>query len=354
MKYIHIVQFHLISGGGVGSVITDLCQEMSKTSNEVYVFSLQQRKGINYEDEISWAEQYGIHVELMQHIGESKFKAVFNLRRRIKELIQKDKCCLFVHLKWGVLAGMIASWGIAKAKIVEVYHSGYINYRLQSFISRPFISHYISVSKDAKNQLEKWFGVKSNKITVVYNSVGRLSFEKGFKTPIEAFGLLRKLSRLEDCTYTMVGDGNQRLECENLAQGFVKFTGVIPRNAVYPIIASSDVMILPSLWEGNSILLLEVLAIGRAMILSDIPSFREVMGFEQLKDGEIFRMEPFGAIFRAENIESCKNALLAVYENKEKVKEMSEYASKFAGQFSIKKQAQMYFNIADRLFNIKS
>lgn len=377
MKYIHIVQFHLISGGGVGSVITDLCQEMSKTSNEVYVFSLQQRKGINYEDEISWAEQYGIHVELMQHIGESKFKAVFNLRRRIKELIQKDKCCLFVHLKWGVLAGMIASWGIAKAKIVEVYHSGYINYRLQSFISRPFISHYISVSKDAKNQLEKWFGVKSNKITVVYNgvdldevrkaagiksnsdlfrfvSVGRLSFEKGFKTPIEAFGLLRKLSRLEDCTYTMVGDGNQRLECENLAQGFVKFTGVIPRNAVYPIIASSDVMILPSLWEGNSILLLEVLAIGRAMILSDIPSFREVMGFEQLKDGEIFRMEPFGAIFRAENIESCKNALLAVYENKEKVKEMSEYASKFAGLFSIKKQAQMYFNIADRLFNIKS
>lgn len=85
--------------------------------------------------------------------------------------------------------------------MVEVYHSGYINYKLQAFISRPFISHYISVSKDAKDQLEKWFGIKSSKITVVYNgvaleeirknatkmpnselfrfvSVGRLSFEK--------------------------------------------------------------------------------------------------------------------------------------------------------------------------------
>ena len=89
------------------------------------------------------------------------------------------------------------------------------------------------------------------------------------------------------------------------------------------------------------------------MILSDIPSFREVMGFEPLKDGEIFRVEPFGAIFQAGNSESCENALLAVYENKENVKEMSEYASKFANQFSIQKQAQMYFNIADKVFNIK-
>ena len=376
MKYIHIVQFHLISGGGVGSVITDLCQEMAKTSNEVYVYSLQQRRGINYEDEISWGKHFGIHVELMQHTGESKFKAILNLRQRIKELIQVDECCLFVHLKWGVLAGMLASWGLPRAKMVEVYHSGYINYKLQAFISRPFISHYISVSKDAKDQLEKWFGIKSSKITVVYNgvaleeirknatkmpnselfrfvSVGRLSFEKGFKTPIEAFGLLRKLNRLKECSYTMVGDGNQRPECESLARGFVKFTGVVPRNAVFPIIASSDVMILPSLWEGHSILLLEVLAVGRAMILSDIPSFREVMGFEPLKDGEIFRVEPFGAIFQAGNSESCENALLAVYENKENVKEMSEYASKFANQFSIQKQAQMYINIADKVFNIK-
>ena len=160
MKYIHIVQFHLISGGGVGSVITDLCQEMAKTSNEVYVYSLQQRRGINYEDEISWGKHFGIQVELMQHTGESKFKAILNLRQRIKELIQVDDCCLFVHLKWGVLAGMLASWGLPRAKMVEVYHSGYINYKLQAFISRPFISHYISVSKDAKDQLEKWFGIK--------------------------------------------------------------------------------------------------------------------------------------------------------------------------------------------------
>jgi len=374
MKYIHIVQFHLISGGGVGSVITDLCQEMSKTSDEVYVFSLQQRKGINYDDEIAWAKQYGIHVELMQHAGESKYKAVYNLRKRIKELSQEDECCLYVHLKWGVLAGMIASWGISRAKMVEVYHSGYMNYKLQAFISRPFISHYISVSKDAKTQLEKWFNIKPNKITVVYNgvdldgirkdagikpesdlfrfvSVGRLSFEKGFKTPIEAFGTLRKQGLLADCTYTMVGNGNQRQECEDLAQGFVKFTGVIPRNEVYPNIGSSDVMILPSLWEGNSILLLEVLAVGRAMILSDIPSFREVMGFEPLMDSEDFRLEPFGAIFRAENMESCKKAMLAIFENKDKSAGMSEYTSSFADQFSIKNQALMYYKIADNVFN---
>ena len=40
MKYIHIDQNHNMSGGGVGSVITDLCEATARESKEVYVINL--------------------------------------------------------------------------------------------------------------------------------------------------------------------------------------------------------------------------------------------------------------------------------------------------------------------------
>ena len=52
MKYIHIVQFHLMSGGGVGSVITDVCEAMAKKSDGVYAISLFQRDGIDFGEEL--------------------------------------------------------------------------------------------------------------------------------------------------------------------------------------------------------------------------------------------------------------------------------------------------------------
>ena len=48
MKYIHIVQFHLMSGGGVGSVVTDVCEAMARKSDGVYAISLFQRSFWRY------------------------------------------------------------------------------------------------------------------------------------------------------------------------------------------------------------------------------------------------------------------------------------------------------------------
>ncbi len=372
MKYIHIVQFHLMSGGGVGSVITDVCEAMAKKSDQVYAVSLFQHDRVDFSKELEWASHVGVHsILLQQDKKDSVLSVLWALRREIKALAKDEECILYLHLKWGVLAGILATIGLKNVRRVEVYHSGYMHYKLQAFFSKPFIDRYIAVSKDAKRQLIEWFHVKENKIDVVYNgvdvpgireiargvepapsgisflSVGRLSFEKGFKTPIQAYAELRREGVLEGTSYTMVGTGDQMDECVALADGNVTFTGLIARSEVYRRIAGADVMVLPSLWEGNSILMLEVLALGRPMILTDIPSFREVLGFKPLEENEFCRQEWFGVVFRKENVKSCQEALRLAYSIRDSFPQMSQRIAKLGDDFSTERQACDYMRVLD-------
>ncbi len=360
-----------MSGGGVGSVLTDLCEAMAKRSSETYIISLFQRKGIDFNVEKAWAEETGVKVLLMQEKETGTMWSVFRrLNRTIKKFAKEEECCLFLHLKMGVLAGIVATLGMNNVKRVEVYHSGYLGYRFLAFLARPFIRHYISVSKEAKQQLINRFHINEQKIDIVYNgvdverirkvaqmggkhsgplnfvSVGRLSFEKGFKTPIQSYASLRITGFLADSTYTMIGDGVQRREAEDLAMGHVVFTGVIPRDSVYRRIEGGDIMVLPSLWEGNSILMLEVLSLGKPMVLTDIPSFREVLEFAPLRNDELCRLEWFGVVFRKEDLESCKAALCLAYDNISNLKLNTDRLLSLGDKFSTKKQAARFFEIA--------
>lgn len=370
MKYIHIVQFHLMAGGGVGSVVTDVCEAMAKRSGQVYVISLFQHERVDFARELEWAARVGVHSTLLQQDKKDTVLHVLRaLRREIKSLAQDDECVLYLHLKWGVLAGILATLGLKNVRRVEVYHSGYMHYKLQAFFSKPFIEKYIAVSQDARRQLIEWFHVKEEKIRVVYNgvdvsgireiareaepisggiaflSVGRLSFEKGFKTPIQAYAELRRDGILDGTSYTMVGTGNQMEECVALADGKVEFTGLIERKAVYRKIAGADVMILPSLWEGNSILMLEVLTLGKPMVLTDIPSFREVLGFSPLEEGELCRREWFGVVFRKEDVMSCRQALTKAFSLRDSFPEMSRRIAALGDKFSTERQARDYMRV---------
>lgn len=364
-----------MSGGGVGSVITDLCEATARDCKEVYVINLFRKSDDELAKESEWAKMHRVNILLMQEDPKMGVLGIFNrLRKTLKELAKDDECCLYLHLKWGMLAGLVSSIGLKNIRRVEVYHSGYMNYKLQAFVSKPFTHHYLSVSKEAKQQLIDWFGVDGRKVTVAYNgvdlehirelgahpvsiegnlnfmSVGRLSFEKGFLQSIEAFGDMKEAGELKGATYTMIGNGPQMEESKEKAKGHVNFTGLIPRDSVYSNIASCDVMVLPSWWEGNSILLLEVLAIGKAMIVSDIPSFREVLDYNPLADDETCRLEPFGAVFRAKDTESCKAAMRLIETNKEKLGEMAGFVGGLADTFSIKNQVKIYKSVAEKVF----
>lgn len=100
--------------------------------------------------------------------------------------------------------------------------------------------------------------------------VSRLIERKGIKYLIEAIGKLKD----KNIKLVLVGEGNQEEELKKLAQdlgisNIVDFKGYISHDNIADIYRNSDVFILPSLNEGMSNALLEGMASGLTVIVTD-------------------------------------------------------------------------------------
>ena len=111
-------------------------------------------------------------------------------------------------------------------------------------------------------------------------TVGRLSAEKGY------FGLLEVLARLqaEGCAFsaTIVGDGpsgeaiRARVDALSLHDA-VRFTGALSEAETLAEIRRNDVMVLPSLMEGLPVVLIEALAMQKAVVASCVAGIPELV-----------------------------------------------------------------------------
>lgn len=102
-------------------------------------------------------------------------------------------------------------------------------------------------------------------------SVGRLVSAKGFDVLIEALALVRLGGNWE---LLIVGDGPLRADLERLVrrrrlEEHVRFIRAV-RNP-YPIMASADIAVQASRWEGFGMVILEALALGIPLISTDCP-----------------------------------------------------------------------------------
>ncbi|MBS1604861.1 MAG: glycosyltransferase family 4 protein [Bacteroidetes bacterium] len=82
----------------------------------------------------------------------------------------------------------------------------------------------------------------------------------------------------------LVGDGDQKAEAQSLVEewGLGEKITLLPfRQDVPQVLASADVYVLPSLWEGLPIGLLEAMAMGKAVVATNVDGTREV-----IRDGE--------------------------------------------------------------------
>ncbi len=111
----------------------------------------------------------------------------------------------------------------------------------------------------------------------VVGAVGRLVESKAYDD------LLRAVAQLGDSRVevVMVGDGPHAGSLRELAVGLglerrVHWLGV--RRDVERIVKMLDVFVLPSLWEGHSVALLEAMAAGRACVVSNVPELVQTLG----------------------------------------------------------------------------
>jgi glycosyltransferase involved in cell wall biosynthesis len=129
-----------------------------------------------------------------------------------------------------------------------------------------------ALPEEQRHRLLASLGVPPDAVTLA--TVGRHSEQKGYPYLLSAFAALRR-ERPHDPTWlVLLGDGELRgeLEAQAAREGAgdrIVFAGF--RDNVGDLLRALDIVAFSSLFEGLPIALLEAMAAGRALVVSDIP-----------------------------------------------------------------------------------
>jgi len=190
---------------------------------------------------------------------------------------------------------------ISTEQNVNLQEGGSYNF-LKSWTGH-FAKYIVAISEAVKKDLIKRYQVPEEKVRVIYNglelskfqgeayhrqpgeavifgSIGRLATQKNFGSLIEALSLFKDRNFL--CL--IAGSGDLRPVLEKQIKDFnlgekIKLVGL--QKDVSGFLSQLDFFILPSLWEGLGIVLLEAGLKGLPVLASRVDGIKEV-----IKDGE--------------------------------------------------------------------
>lgn len=209
---------------------------------------------------------------------------------------------------YGRLAGIVAGVPV----IIPSFHNLYLSPDRPKFhrmlINRllaVWSDRLVAVSRAVAEDIQRFDRVSPEKIRIIHNgvdierfrvsinkkdarrmfglpeegrivgSLGRLTQQKGYEYLIEA------VSDIREVVVVIAGDGPQKAElqrkCESLGVE-CRFLGAIPPEEVPCFLRALDIFCSPSLWEGLPSALIEALASGLPVVVSDIPPHREIAG----------------------------------------------------------------------------
>jgi glycosyltransferase involved in cell wall biosynthesis len=242
----------------------------------------------------------------------------FNAPRIISEY-SLDK--LNIHAGPG---GVLCMRRLPVPVIVTCHHTylqqiSYIRSQYWKVIFLPFerktyqlASKIISVSEATKHALIERYNIAEDKIVVIQNAVdterfhplktaktpnsllyiGRIDKRKGIEFLIRSMGIVRE--NLPE-VHLLVGGRGAHLEKMkklirrlNLEQN-ITFLGFVPDDQLNDLYNQAQCVVVPSIFEGFGITVIEALAAGTRVVGTDVDGIREI-----LSSGEYGRLVPYG------------------------------------------------------------
>jgi glycosyltransferase involved in cell wall biosynthesis len=180
---------------------------------------------------------------------------------------------------------------------------------------------------------QDWFA--SNLPVII--STGRLAPEKGYDTLLKAFALVQQQI---DCRLVIIGEGDQRIELENLAQTLAIADKVwMPGYDAnpYKYVSKADVFVLSSRFEGLPNTLIEALAVGTPCVSTRCKSGPS----EILLNGE------GGFLVDVDDAEKMADAIVTVLQNPEKANAMLQKAQEKLDRFTPEVVGRKYLEVIE-------
>jgi len=321
-RKILIITNNLAIGGAERLVVDDI-NEMLRIGIDVTLITLAPESHKSFSSDLL-LDQCSFHCNPFKNFLD--ISSWISLVRSIKE----SKTDLIITQLWyantiGRIAGILAGAPAIVSFEQNVYDGIKSKKRfIADWFLQFFTTKIIAVSEAVRTSLMKHF-IQQTRIDVLHNSIdlsaftaplngisirkecripddaflytfiGRLIHQKAIDVLIEAF---KDVS--EESCLLIVGQGKYRDTIERQVKKYnlekkIVFTGV--RSDVPRLLSSADCFVLPSRYEGLPLVLIEALAAGSAIIVSDFESAQEVIVHE--KNGLVVPKEDAKALSQA-------------------------------------------------------
>jgi sugar transferase (PEP-CTERM/EpsH1 system associated) len=376
---------HVIYHLGVGGLENGLVNLINHIPPDRYRHAIVCLKG--YSDFRRRIARENVEIVALHKREGHDLAVYFNLFKTLKRL-KPD----IVHTRnLGTMEGQIIA-AIAGARVrVHGEHGRDVfdlygknrKYNLLRKAIRPFVNHFIAVSRDLEGWLATTVGAMPNRINQIYNgvdsqrfhprdrtedwrahitdvpegffgentfvigSVGRMTDVKNFPTLIRAFLLLldevpaaRARLRL-----IIVGDGNSRQPClEMLRSAGAEELAWLPgeRADIPQLMRTMDLFVLPSLGEGISNTILEAMSTGVPVVATAVGGNAELVA-----DGVT------GVLVPPDEPGAMMKAILQYYRNPDLLVSHGRAArQQVEKSFSIEAMTQAYIRVYDKALGV--
>jgi glycosyltransferase involved in cell wall biosynthesis len=150
-----------------------------------------------------------------------------------------------------------------------------VTVRMEVVLSGIDVAHFAAGKRD--ENLRARLGVRPGERLLL--AVGRLAKEKNLELVLQALAIANDAS----LKLAIAGDGPHRQALEEIVRaaglgGSTRFLGVVGRDALPDLYASSDAFVMPSTTETQGLVLAEALAAGVLVVAADAPQNRDVLG----------------------------------------------------------------------------
>jgi glycosyltransferase involved in cell wall biosynthesis len=297
MKKILIIINNFSVGGAERLIIDDANELLKRSDINFEIITLKKEGKSSLSEQLNKEARW----KCIDFSGLGDFRSWFLLYKKIKNF---NPDILFTHLWYSNTIGRIAGKLAGISKVISFEHNIYDTVKTWKMFFIDWVLQLLSykiiaVSKAVKKSLIR-YKINKNKIDVLLNGVdiskyenlniktlnnkfkkdftfvfiGRLIHQKGIDILLKAFALVKTGNLL------IVGEGPDKEKLVELTKKLniedkVSFLGV--RKDIPEILSYSDCFVLPSKYEGFGIVVVEAMASGLPIIISDFEASSDLI-----------------------------------------------------------------------------
>ncbi|MFW5795078.1 MAG: glycosyltransferase [Bacillota bacterium] len=353
MKILNVI--NSFNYGGAENLLLNSLSFFKEYNHEIKVLSLSNKLKLNVRE----------HENIIDYVDSKSPKSLISFFALFNHLKENKYDIIHAHLFPTIYyCSIIKKLGIYNAPLVITEHSTHNKRRdinllkpIEKFVYKSF-DDVICISKGTKDNLNDWI-VRDKSMKTVYNGIDlkKFSYDRpkynyedkseiklimvaSFSKQKDQLTVIKSLQKLpKEFKLYFAGEGPKLGQAKKLVDNLGLSDRVIflgNRNDIPDLLKTMDIFILSSNWEGFGLVVVEAMASGLPVIVSNIPGLSEVVN-------------GYGKVFEQGNKKELSEIILEISTNNELYKKLAEKSVERAQDFSMRKMVEEYINIYENL-----